>query len=204
MSLNHIQTLISDDEAFDVKFKDVYCDNVYSNNDPVSTTSTYKRKYQQFSEVTVGGNTETSILDATSSIGDFSLSDYNVGTRYEFSTDGDFSTQSANKELTIKVMIGPLVVFASILTIPHTVGGHNLTGYLLTEQVGSAGVARLSGSFVTKFNSSSGDNTEYISNFLNGVDYQTVNPENLNITVQWTDVTGHSITYRNFKLDRVG
>ena len=204
MSLNHIQTSISDGEKFDVKFKDIYCDNIYSNNEPVSSVNTYKRKYQQFSEVTVGGDAETSILDATSSIGDFSLSDYNVGTRYEFSTAGDFSTQSANKELTINVKIGTLVVFASTLTIPHTVGGHNLTGYLVTEQVGSAGVAKLSGSIIAKFNSSSGNTKEYISNFLNAIDYQTVNAENLNITIQWTGATGHSITYRNFKLDRVG
>ena len=92
------------------------------------------------------GNAPKSIFNTTSYIGTYLLQDYSKGTRYEFTVNGDFSTGGVpNKELTITIKIGSFTAFSTTMIIPYTVGGHKLTGYLLTEQTGLAGVVKLSG-----------------------------------------------------------
>jgi hypothetical protein len=199
MSINHIQQSIPDDQAMNVKFKKVYCDEVITD---VVDSNIYKRQYQQFTSVTTGLQQETSILDITSSVGDFLLSEYKVGTRYDFSTTGDYYSSTAGNQYILKIKSGSLVLFSQTFSIPYNGGGHSLEGSLITEQTGAAGIAKLRGFIKINYTSISSGSTEFISNFLDTTTYQTEYADNLNITVEWLDSC--SMTYRNFKLDRVG
>lgn len=210
MSINHIlKDIVPDDEKLDVQFKDVYCENIYSTNPPDPPTppvegSIYHRVYQQFTPVSISGASPITIFNKTSAIGTNYLQNYSIGTRYEFMATGDYTTGGvANKEVTIAIKVGSLVVFSITMTIPTTVGGHKMTGYLLTEATGVAGVAKLSGSLTHTFNSSTGTTTAYTSNFINDTTYSTSDAF-LGIDANWGDTDPHSIEFRDFKLDKVG
>lgn len=203
MSINHIiRSSVADTEKLDVKFKDVYCDNVYESN-PLAHNSKYTRQYQQLGVTSAISDTETQILNPLGgSIGDYLLAEYNVGTRHEFYSQGDY-TATGTSDLSIFIRIGPVLVFATQVPVPYTVGGHSLSGYLQNIQTGVAGVAKLSGGVTLTFDSGSSSITRNFS-FTNDTTYQTENAEYLNITAKWSTATGNGVEYRDFKLDRVG
>lgn len=68
MSINHIQSTISDDEKFDVKFKTVYCDQVVTGSGP--SPSPTGDGYVNMTACTLSsGTTNVAILDTPSFIG---------------------------------------------------------------------------------------------------------------------------------------
>ena len=209
MSLNHIlKDVVPDDEKLDVKFKDVYCENLYATNQPeppVVDGNFYERKYQQFTETGASQDAPVSIFNTSSSIGSFLLQDFKVGTRYEFSTQGDYVCQ-AGDEVQITIKVGTLVVFSIINIIPTTVGGHKLKGHLIIEQIGGAGVAIILGGYEHTFSSSTaGTTTTFISSFFNDTTFSTLTDQYLGISANWTTPgPGHTLGFRDLKLDRVG
>ena len=207
MSINHIlKDVVPNDEKLDVKFKDVYCDNLYATNPPVFPVNeyVYERLYQQFTETVATQDTPVSIINTTSSIGNYLLDDFKVGTRYEFSTQGDYLCQAGNAvHITIKV--GNLTLFSITNTIPTTVGGHKLSGHLIIEQIGGSGVAKILGGYEHTFSSpTSGTTTTFISSFFNDTTFSTLTEQFLGISANWTTSAGHIIGFRDLKLDRVG
>ena len=208
MSLNHIlKDVVPDDEKLDVKFKDVYCENLYATNQPeppVVDGNFYERKYQQFTETVATQDTPVSIINTTSSIGNYLLDDFKVGTRYEFSTQGDYLCQTGNA-VYITIKVGNLTLFSITNTIQTTVGGHKLSGHLIIEQIGGAGVAIILGGYEHTFSSSTaGTTTTFISSFFNDTTFSTLTDQYLGISANWTTSAGHIIGFRDLKLDRVG
>ena len=211
MSLNHvIYPLENDDERLNVKFRDVYCDNLLAENISIPFTNIEVRAYEQLSPdvIIAGGQSERSILDTTGAIGTNLILANTVrkGSKYKIYSHGTIETDGANKSFLIKTKLGDAIIEQKTITLPNLNNGsiYEFNGEILLYEIGDAGTSIAKSFFNFSFTDQQGLSENYFIDEINNTTFQTTQDALADVRVQWIDInTGNIFSCHSVEITKI-
>lgn len=192
MSINHILANIPDEEKLNVKFGDIYYDNLIPAPTAPDYTNLEVRAYEQMAGVIISGTTgaEQSLFYVNpNSIGSNIVPADSVrkGSKYRVYARGNISTDGANQVFLFRTKIGNAVLETQVITLPNLSQGSKwtVTGDILVLQTGNPGVAIAETFLKFEFVDSQGKVEAYYISNTNNSTFQTTTDAPADMTIAW-------------------
>ena len=200
MSLNHILNgVVPDEEKLDVKFRNVYYDNLIPA--PLAPIADYTnlelRLYEQMGNVIISGITgdEQSLFYVNpNSIGSNIIQANSVrnGSKYRVYARGNVATNGSNQVFTFKTKIGSAILASGLITLPNLTQGSKwtITGEILVVQDGIQNIAIADTFLKFEFSDTQGNEEVKYIQTLNQTTFQTIIDYPLDMTIAWDPEQG--------------
>lgn len=211
MSLNHfIYDLVPEDEKLDVRFKDVYCDNLLAGNIAQTLNNLRNRTYEQLSPdvLVVGGQGEATLFDLTDALGSnlIPANSTRKGTKYMITSHGDIETVGANNDIILQVKLNSAILETITVILPNLNNGTFFTfdGEILFYEIGDAGTAFAKSFFKLTITDTQGLSEVTFANGTNNTTVQTTADNLLDMTVEWSSNNANNkFSTHNIEIARI-
>ena len=211
MSLNHlIYPLENDDERLNVKFRNVYCDNLNAGNITQTFNNLRNRTYEQLSPdvLVVGGQGEATLFDLTDALGSnlIPANSTRKGTKYLITSHGDIETVGANNDIILLVKLNTAIMETIAITLPNLTTGTYFTfnGEILFYEIGNAGTAVAKSFFKLTITDIQGLSEVTFANGTNNTTVQTTADNLLDMTCEWSSNNSSNIfSTHNIEIARI-
>ena len=211
MSLNHvIYPLENDDERLNVKFRNVYCDNLLAGNIAQTFNNLRNRTYEQLSPdvLIVGGQGEATLFDLTDALGSnlIPADSTRKGTKYMITSHGTIETAGANNDIILQVKLNTAIMETISITLPNLNNGTYFTfdGEILFYEIGNAGTAVAKSFFKLTITDIQGLSEVTFANGTNNTTVQTTADNLLDMTCEWSSNNSNNIfSTHNIEIARI-
>ena len=211
MSLNHLlYPLENDDERLNVKFRNVYCDNLLAGNIAQTFNNLRNRTYEQLSGdvLVVGGQGEATLFNLTDALGSnlIPADSTRKGTKYMITSHGNIETVGSNNAIILQVKLNTAIMETITITLPNLNSGTYFTfdGEILFYEIGNAGTAVAKSFFKLTITDIQGLSEVKFANGTNNTTVQTTADNLLDMTVEWSSNNSSNIfSTHNIEIARI-